>query len=99
MSGGSNGPDNQQPRNLRMRKPYEQFSPYPSASDWWNLTFAPSGLSLQEVLLESVPPEASASGPRPEEVATAARPTVARHLFLVLGKTAPDESTATHQAD
>jgi hypothetical protein len=40
-----------------MRNSHEPFSPYPSVSDWWNLSFAPSGVSLQEHLLESGPSE------------------------------------------
>ncbi len=38
-----------------MRNSYQPFSPYPSVSDWWNLSSAPSGASLQEYLLESAP--------------------------------------------
>jgi hypothetical protein len=38
-----------------MRESYEVFSPFPSASDWWNRS---SGVSLQEYLFESAPAEA-----------------------------------------
>ena len=38
-----------------MRKSYKVFSPYPSVSDWWNVSSL--GASLEEYLLESAPVE------------------------------------------